>query len=67
MKKQRLAALFLVGFLLLNYPVFSLFDRSFLILQIPLLYFYVFLVWICIILFAWLIIQTPNGNIEVKK
>jgi hypothetical protein len=48
-KGQRLAALFLLGFLLFNYPLLDLFGGSGRVLGIPLLYVYVFAVWALLI------------------
>ena len=48
-KGQRLAALFLLGFLLLNYPLLNLFAGTVRVLGIPLLYAYVFAVWALLI------------------
>jgi hypothetical protein len=48
-KGQRLAALFLLGFLLLNYPLLDLFAIPSSILGIPALYIYVFAVWALLI------------------
>jgi hypothetical protein len=44
-KGQRLAALFLLGFLLFNYPLLTLFVGPPRAWGIPLLYVYVFAVW----------------------
>ena len=49
LKGQRLIALFLLGCLLLNYPLFSLFAGDSRVLGIPLLYVYVFSVWALLI------------------
>jgi hypothetical protein len=43
MKSQYLWAVFLLGFFLLNYPLFQLYNGSAFILGIPILYFFVFL------------------------
>jgi hypothetical protein len=48
-KGQRLAALFLLGFLLLNYPLLDLFAGPSQVLGIPALYVYVFAVWALLI------------------
>ena len=45
----RLAALFLLGVLLLNFPFLHLVDRPISFLGIPLLYAYVFTVWVLLI------------------
>jgi hypothetical protein len=44
-KGPRLAALFLLGVLLLNFPLLQLADRTVTVLGIPLLFAYVFVVW----------------------
>jgi hypothetical protein len=49
LKGQRLAALFLVGCLLFNYPLLSLFSRDGLVWGIPLLYVYIFITWALLI------------------
>jgi hypothetical protein len=46
---QRLAALFLLGCLLFNYPLLQLFARDGAVLGIPLLYCYVFGAWAALI------------------
>ena len=53
---QRLAAIFLLGCVLLNYPLLHLFNRSDTLFGIPLLYAYIFLAWAGMIaLMAWVI------------
>ena len=49
LKGQRLAALFLLGCLLLNYPLFSLFAGAANLFGLPLLYVYVFFAWALLI------------------
>ena len=49
LKGQRLIALFLLGCLLLNYPLFSLFAGSAHLFGVPVLYIYVFFVWALLI------------------
>lgn len=44
-KGQRLAALFLLGNILFNYPLLALFNQPATIAGIPLLYLYVFGAW----------------------
>ena len=44
-KNQRLVALFLLGCLLFNYPLLSLFNTPAEIFGIPLLYAYIFTIW----------------------
>ena len=56
-KGPRLVALFLLGLLLFNYPLLSLFERSGEILGVPLLYAYVFTVWAVLIALMALVIE----------
>ena len=54
--RQRLAAVFLLGCALLNYPLFSLFDKPEEIFNIPLLYIYIFAAWaVLVALMAYII------------
>ena len=57
---QRLAAIFMMGCILLNYPILFLFARPGDIAGVPLLYAYVFGAWVLLIaLMAW-IIERPR-------
>ncbi len=49
MNKQRLLFLFFVGVLALNYPLLSIADTEQMLLGIPALYLYLFVVWALII------------------
>jgi hypothetical protein len=61
LKKQRLVAVFLCGVLLLYSPVISLFDQARLLFGVPVLYLYVFTVWVVLIaVMAW--ITEGRGN-----
>ena len=52
---QRLIALFLLGWVLFNFPMLSLFNRPATFLGIPSLYVYIFAVWALVIaLMAWI-------------
>jgi hypothetical protein len=57
LKGQRLAALFLLGCLLLNYPLVSLFAGATRVLGVPLLYVYVFVAWVALIALMALVIE----------
>ena len=46
---KRLVALFLLGCVLLNYPILSLFNLEILIFGLPLLYVYLFGIWCLLI------------------
>jgi len=58
---QRLAAVFMMGCVLLNYPILSLFARSEEIAGIPLLYAYVFGAWALLIGLMALVIELPRS------
>lgn len=49
MTNSWLVAAFLLGCLLLTYPLLSLFDRSATVLGVPLLYVYLFTAWALLI------------------
>ncbi|MEM6784971.1 MAG: hypothetical protein AAF624_14715 [Bacteroidota bacterium] len=54
MRRQRLTALFVLGALLLNYPLLTLADRAEAVLGVPVLYVYLFMVWASLVaLAAW--------------
>jgi hypothetical protein len=59
-KGPRLVALFLLGLLLLNYPLLQLFERPGEVFGIPLLYAYVFAVWALLILLMALVLEKRN-------
>ncbi len=56
---QRLAAIFGLGCVLLNYPILSLFSRTEDVVGIPLLYVYVFAAWVLLIGLLALVIERP--------
>ena len=51
-KNKRLVGLFLLGCILFNYPLLSLFNLKAMILGVPLLFFYIFTAWALLILLA---------------
>lgn len=58
---QRLVAVFLLGCVLLNYPILFLFNRRDSIFGIPLLYIYIFSAWALLIgLMAFVIERRRN-------
>jgi hypothetical protein len=59
---QRLVALFLLGCLLLNFPLLYLFERPATIGGIPLLFLYVFVAWAVLIALLGLVVE--RGTIE---
>ena len=56
-KSERLAALALLGLLLFNYPLLSLFSSDGRVLGIPLLYAYLFAAWTTVIALIALIVR----------
>jgi len=55
LKNGRLVAVFLVGLVLFNYPLLSLFNMGALFIGIPLFYVYLFAAWLSVILLtAWI-------------
>ena len=61
-KGQRLVALFLLGVLLLNYPLLNLFAYSGEVLGIPVLYAYVFAVWALLIGLMALVVEKRKDS-----
>jgi len=59
-KGQRLAALFLLGALLLNYPLLDLFANDGRVLGIPVLYAYVFATWALLIALMALVVESRD-------
>ena len=61
-RSERLIALFVIAFLLFNYPLLSLFARDTLVFGVPLLYAYLFVVWAVIIaLTGWILRRRQGG------
>ena len=64
-KSKRLVALFLFGFVLLNYPILSLLNLDIFIFGLPLLYIYIFGVWaLLILLSAWVTRRRSMENTD---
>jgi predicted permease len=57
LKSQRLAALFVLGCLLFNYPLLALFNRASTLGSIPVLYVYVFAAWALLIALLALVVE----------
>lgn len=58
-RKERLVVLPLVGVIALNYPLLSLFSRVKLLFGVPVLYLYLFAVWLLFILCVAAILAEP--------
>ena len=55
--KEYIVILFIVGVLVLNYPMLELFDRPWMPFGIPLLYLYLYLVWFVLIVLLVVVVQ----------
>lgn len=62
---ERLIGLFLLGVLLFMPPLIGVFDRSYLVGGIPLLYLYLFIAWAMVIIVLMLIVERPLSNSEL--
>ena len=60
-KGERLIALALLGFLLFNYPLLSLFSSDERILGVPVLYAYLFVSWGALIALTALVVRRSGG------
>jgi hypothetical protein len=56
-KNQRLAAVFLLGLALFNYPVLALFNRAAEVFGIPVLYAFIFVSWAALIGLLALVVE----------
>jgi hypothetical protein len=61
LQAQRLVALFVLGCLLFSFPLLSLFNIAGTVLGIPILYAYLFGVWIGFIALLILSVERPRG------
>jgi len=57
-KNKRLVGLFLLGCVLFNYPLLSLFNLKTMIFGVPMLFFYIFSGWTLLILLAAIATKT---------
>jgi hypothetical protein len=60
--REYIYILFIVGLIGLNYPLMSIFNHLVLPLGIPLLYLYIFLVWLAIIVLLAVIMEKSRGD-----
>jgi hypothetical protein len=56
-KRQQMVGLFLLGCLLFNYPLITLFDEPVLVMGVPLLYAYLFGAWALIIVLVAAVVE----------
>jgi hypothetical protein len=61
---ERLIGLFLIGVVGFSPPVLTLFNKPALVAGIPLLYLYLFLLWVLLVVLAGLVVAqlVPNGE-----
>jgi hypothetical protein len=59
-KGQRLIALFVLGCLLFNYPVLSLFNAAVEFLGVPVLYAYIFAAWALLVALMALVVESRS-------
>jgi hypothetical protein len=59
-KAQRLIGLFLLGCLLFNFPLLSLFNVGRTVLGVPLLYAYLFAAWLLVIALVAALMERPD-------
>jgi len=55
--REYIIILFICGALAINYPLLDLFDRSWAPFGIPLLYFYLYLIWFVLIVLLILVVE----------
>jgi hypothetical protein len=65
-KSKRLVALFLFGFVFLNYPILSLFNIKMTVFGLPLLYIYIFGVWGLLIFLSALVVGRSGEKINIS-
>jgi hypothetical protein len=58
-QNERLIVLLVIGVIALNYPLLSLFSKVQLLFGIPVLYLYIFTVWVVFIVCVALILEKP--------
>jgi hypothetical protein len=56
-RKAKLAVVFILFLLLLNFPILHIFDRQSIWMGMPVLYFYLFFVWLILIVVVGLIVR----------
>ncbi len=65
-KTKRLVALFLFGFVFLNYPILSLFNIKITLFGLPLLYIYIFGVWSLLIFLSALVVSRSGEKTNIS-
>jgi uncharacterized membrane protein len=63
-KSKRLVALFLFGFVLLNYPILSLLNINISVFGLPLVYIYIFSIWGFLIFLSALVMSRSREQLN---
>ena len=63
-KSKRLVALFLFGFVLLNYPILSLLNINVTVFGLPLVYIYIFGIWGLLIFLSALVMSRSKKRLN---
>lgn len=69
-QNERLIGVFVIGVIVLNYPILSLFSKIRLLFGVPVLYLYLFLIWALFILGVAVTVErspTPSLLSELKN
>ena len=66
-QNERLIVLLVIGVIALNYPLLSLFSKVRLLFGIPVLYLYIFTVWVVFIVCVALILEKPAAPPKPEK
>jgi hypothetical protein len=66
LKNQKLLSLCLLFFILFNFPILSLVNKSTLIFGIPMLYLYLYAIWLCFIVLVALLVSKDNFNDKIE-
>jgi hypothetical protein len=66
-KTGRLAALFLLGNVLFNYPILTIFNLKLMFFGIPLLYLYIFTVWSALIIAIIYVTQARSQSADIPE
>lgn len=61
-RNAKLITVFIMLFLLLNYPMLGIFDRQAIWMGFPVLYFYLFFVWLLAIVAVGLIVKNKSKS-----
>lgn len=64
-KNKRLVSLFLLGAVFFNYPLLSIFNHKSYVLGFPVLYLYIFSLWLLMIVI--MIVISTRRKFEIKK